>query len=122
MARKWNPQTSAPLHPTEGPLWSHAESGEACDSAFLSLMCLQLSYVKGKGSWLEWGEKTKKGISRREVRSVSLPWGPEIPKYSLRWEKAFGIPYQGEAITENLGGAREGGLRAEWKTSNHLAS
>lgn len=68
---------------------------------------------------VEVGREDQKEISKRKVGSVSLPWGPQIPKYSLAGGGAFRIPHWGGAVTEDLGRKRKT-LRAE--TGNHLAS
>lgn len=56
---------------------------------------------------MRWGEKIKKGVSRRKVGSISLPWEPQILQYSLGWEKAFRIP-QGKKPPRKT--SEEGGI------------
>lgn len=53
---------------------------------------------------VEVGEDQERSLEERWVQ-FPFPRGPQIPTYSLGWEKAFRIP-QGEATLESLGGGR----------------
>lgn len=66
-------------------------------------MYLRRSGYERKVKLVEVGEDQERSLEG----GFSFPSlrGPQIPTYSLGWEKAFRIP-QGEATLENLGGGR----------------